>query len=198
MQEKLTRGQSKSRAKSEKRASTPKSRKKTRDDKTRGRSASRRKADTRKASTSRSSKSTTKTSRTSSTYSNDRVDQTTPGVPYTMMKYKPGDGKEAYSFNLANSTYPKQYGWKKFWSDLCSMVSTKCAHPAYGLQWMFEIEHAESIQELRDNRKLDGLSSKLLREINLADAKLKKPEGGELNGRQIRVDDAGAIQARRR
>ena len=101
-------------AKSEKRASTPKSRKKTRDNKSRGRSASRRKADTRKASTSRSSKSTTKTSRTSSTYSNDRVDQTTPGVPYTMMKYKPGDGKEAHSFSLANSTYPKQHGWKKF------------------------------------------------------------------------------------
>jgi len=114
-----------------------------------------------------------------------------------MMKYKPGEGKEAYSFNLANSTYPKQLGWKKFWTDLCSMVSTKCAHPAYGLQWMFEIEHAKSVQELRDNRKLDGLSSKLrlclmgflkgqiVREIQLADARLKLSEGSELNGRQI-------------
>ena len=77
------------------------------------------------------------------------------------------------------------------------MVATKCAHPEFGLQWMFEIEHAKSVHELRSNRKLDGISSKvrlclvgflkgeIVREIQLADAKLKLSEGSELNGRQI-------------
>jgi len=113
-----------------------------------------------------------------------------------MKKYNPGHGKEAYSFSISGN-YPKQHGWKKFWTDLCSMVSTKSAHPAYALQWMFEIEHAKNIDDLRSNRKLDGLSSKLrlclmgflkgqiVKEIQLADAKLKLSEGSELNGRQI-------------
>ena len=113
-----------------------------------------------------------------------------------MIKYNPRHGKKAYSFSVSG-VYPKQSGWKKYWTDLCSMVSTKSAHPAYALQWMFEIEHAKSIHDLRNNRKLDGLSSKLrlclqgvlkgqiVKEIQLADAKLKPSEGRELNGRQV-------------
>ena len=77
------------------------------------------------------------------------------------------------------------------------MVSTKSVHPTYALQWMFEIEHAKSIHDLRNNEKLDGLSSKLrlclmgvlkgqiVKEIQLADAKLKLSVGSELNGRQV-------------
>ena len=113
-----------------------------------------------------------------------------------MVKYNPRRGKEAYSFSVSG-VYPKQNVWKKYWTDVCSMVSTKSAHPAYALQWVFEIEHAKSIDDLRNNRKLDGLSSKLrlclmgvlkgkiFKEIQLADAKLKLSEGSELNGRQV-------------
>ena len=65
------------------------------------------------------------------------------------------------------------------------------------MQWMFAIEIAKCIEDLRDSKKLDTLASKLrlclmdilkgqiVKEIHLADAKLKITEGSELNGRQI-------------
>ena len=79
------------------------------------------------------------------------------------------------------------------------MVSTKSAHPAYASQWMFAIERAKCIEDLRDSQKLDTLASKLrlalmeilkgqlVKEIHLADAKLKISEGSEPNGRQIAI-----------
>ena len=62
---------------------------------------------------------------------------------------------------------------------------------------MFEIEHATSIDDLKSDKKLDTLTSKLrlglmdilrgqiVKEIFHEDAKLKISCGGQLNGRQI-------------
>ena len=114
---------------------------------------------------------------------------------YIKIKYKPQGGKEA--FTITCPPYPTPAGWQKYWTDLCSMVSTRSSHPAYALQWMFEIETAESIADLRNDKKLDTLSSKLrlglmailrgqiVNEIFHEDAKLKISCGGQLKGRQI-------------
>ena len=93
--------------------------------------------------------------------------------------------------------YPTQRGWQVYWSNMCSDVSNFSSHLAYALQWSFGIEAAKPKEELRGDKRLDTLSSKLrkallkvlrgqiVKEIYHEDARLKRTCGGQLNGRQI-------------
>ena len=112
------------------------------------------------------------------------------------MKYRPNrHSRESVTITLGD--YPTQRGWQLYWTNMCSDVSNCSSHPAYGLQWMLDIKKAKSTRELRDDKRLDTLSSKLrkallkvlrgriVKEIYHEDARFKRKCGGQLNGRQI-------------
>ena len=80
--------------------------------------------------------------------------------------------------------YPTEKGWLKYWTDLCSMVSTKSAHPAYALQWMFDIERLRALKTFGTIRSWIHLVPSY-DYVSWRYSEVKISSGSELNGRQV-------------